>query len=182
MSALRKGVVSIGLGAALLLGVVRPAAAYDPGWTRSQAGSYAWYGVKERYVLGLGKFRDNDAWDSDEGEDCSGYVAKNWAIDQYTLPMSNYHPYDTLAFYKGIPYEVFLDRRSGSYLSAWTYRAEYGGPGNHMGHFRLQNSDGTWTTYEAKGKDFGIIIGTRSISTLISWNYRRSDRRDWGSG
>jgi hypothetical protein len=166
---------------ALVAAIVRPAEAYDPYWTRDpQAWDYARDGVHERYVFGGAKFRNNDQWDSDEGADCSGYAAKVWAVDRYTYPMTFYHPFSTRDFYYGFEYGVFKDRSVGKLLTTWTYRSDAGGPGDHMGFFRTKKADGSWTTYEARGSSYGIIVHTRKISTLISWNYKRSDRMSWG--
>lgn len=180
MKALKRSASVTVLLVALLVGLVKPASAYDSTWSRTQASYYAWYGVYERYVLGGATYRDNNYWDSDEGADCSGYAAKVWAVDKYTYSMTFYHPYSTSNFYSGFAYEVFRDRSSPYFMDAWTYREANGGPGNHMGLFRTRNSDGTWTTYEAKGSSYGIIIGNRSVSTLINWNYKHSDRVSWG--
>jgi hypothetical protein len=163
-----------------LFGAVSPAHAYDTTWTRNTAANYAYSGVHERYVYGGSKWRDNNTWDSDEGADCSGFAAKAWAVEHATAIGTTYHPYSTYSFYYGFPYEVFKDRTVGYFVNAWTFRDSEGGPSNHMGLFRLRNSDGTWTTYEARGDKYGIVIYTRSLSTLISWNYRRTDRKNWG--
>ncbi len=159
-----------------------PAAAYSTTWSRGQALSYASAGLKERYVYGGSTFRNNDRWDSDEGADCSGYAAKVWAVEHYTSSMTVYHPYSTASFYNGFSYEVFKDRRYPFYMRAWVYRSSAGGPGNHMGLFDQSNTDGTWTTLEARGASYGIVRYRRSLSTLISWNYKQTDRKNWGAG
>ena len=153
--------------------------AYSTTWTKAQALDYAGDGLYERYEYGRAQFRNNDTWDSDEGIDCSGYVAKVWAVDRYTYPMTNYHPYGTYHFYNGFPYEVFKDRTTAQLLNAWTYRVSAGGPSDHMGLFISKNSNGTWKVYEAKGASYGVIASNKSITTLISYNYKRSDRKDW---
>lgn len=163
----------------LLTGVSSPARAYSANWDHYNAANYAYLGVHERYDLGGGKFRDNNRWDSDEGIDCSGFAAKAWAIPNYTTPMTYYHPYSTQSFYFNAPYGVFRDRTIGWFATIWVYRQSQGGPSNHMGLFRTRNSNGTWTTYEARGSAYGVVINTRSLSTLISWNYRRLARKNW---
>src|SRR5437763_12788674 len=69
------------------------AASYDSHWSRTSAQSYAWHGLSERYVLGGGKFINNDRWDSacsyacssvQEGIDCSGFAAKVYAVPYLT--------------------------------------------------------------------------------------------------
>jgi hypothetical protein len=168
---------------ALILGLVPRAQAweYDPYRSKEASWDYARDGVRERYEWGGAKFRNNDNWDNDEGADCSGYAAKVWAVDHYSYPMTYYHPYSTFDFYYGFPYAFFKDRTRASLLTAWTYRDSEGGPSDHMGLFRTQTSDGSWTTYEARGSSYGIVVHTRWLSTLINWNYRRSDRKSWGA-
>jgi hypothetical protein len=164
---------------AALVGLGSPAQAYDASWDHNDAAWYAWTGVYERYVFGGSKWRDNNRWDSDEGTDCSGFAAKAWAVPNYTSTMTTYHPYSTANFYFGFPYGVFRTRTVGWYATVWVYRASQGGPSDHMGLFHSRNSDGTWTTYEAKGSAYGVVINRRSLSTLISWNYRRLARKNW---
>jgi hypothetical protein len=161
------------------MATTQPARAYSTSWTKAQALDYAGDALYERYVYGGAKFRNNNYWDSDEGLDCSGYVAKVWAVDRYTYPMTFYHPYSTYNFYYGFPYGVFKDRTTAQLLNAWVYRASTGGPSDHMGLFISRNSDGTWRVYEARGASYGVIAANRSISTLISYNYRRTDRKNW---
>jgi len=163
----------------LIAGTVSPAQAYSSNWSHNSAAWYAYYGVHERYVFGGAKYRNNNRWDSDEGIDCSGYAAKAWAVDRYTSSMTYHHPYSTASFYFGFPYGVFRSRNIGWYATVWVYRDSQGGPSNHMGLFHSRNSDGTWTTYEAKGSAYGVVINRRSLSTLISWNYRRLARKNW---
>ena len=178
-----KRLINLFIALAVLLGTTtalgHPARAYDVTWTKAKALDYAGDGLYEKYVFGRGQFRNNNTWDSDEGLDCSGYVAKAWAVDRYTYPMTNYHPYGTYHFYNGFPYGVFKDRTTAQLLNAWVYRVSAGGPSDHMGLFVSKNTNGTWKAYEAKGSAYGVIVSTKSISTLISYNYRRSDRKDW---
>jgi hypothetical protein len=168
------GLMLLGLTA----GISRPAQAYSTTWTKAQALDYATDGLWEKYVFGRAQFRNNNTWDSDEGMDCSGYAAKVWAVDRYTYPMTNYHPYSTSSFYYGFPYEVFKDRTTAQLLNAWTYRYDNNTKG-HMGLFISKNADGTWKVYEARDSSSGVISASRSISSLISRNYRRTDRKDW---
>jgi hypothetical protein len=157
------------------------ALAFDRTYTRTMASDYAFTGVKERYVLGGSKWRNNDIWDADEGADCSGYAAKAWAVEHYTSIGTTYHPYSTANFYNTYTYwYVKTDRTIANFVQIWVFLQSSGGPSNHMGLFRTRNSDGTWTTYEARGKAYGIVINTRSLSTLISWNYHRVERKYWG--
>ena len=179
MRRLGHAAVIVAIAVTTVIGPARGADAYSTTWTKSQALNYAGDGLWERYVFGGAKFRNNNYWDSDEGIDCSGYVAKVWAVDRYTYPMTFYHPYSTYNFYYGFPYEVFKDRSRGQLLNAWTYRSGSGGPGDHMGLFISQNSNGSWQMYEARGSSYGVVVTNRYISTLINWNYRRTDRRDW---
>lgn len=169
--------------AVLMLGIAPHAAAweYDPYRSKDASWDYARDGVWERYVFGGATFRNNDSWDSDEGLDCSGYAAKVWAVAHYSWPMSYYHPYSTYDFYYGFPYGVFKARTRAALLNTWTYRTSEGGPSNHMGLFRVQTSDGAWTTYEARGSSYGVVVHTRWLSTLINWNYKRMDRASWGA-
>jgi hypothetical protein len=178
----RLGTLAVGvvLVTGLMVATMRPAAAYSTTWTKTQALDYAKDGVYERYVWGGAQFRNNDTWDSDEGVDCSGYAAKVWAVDRYTYPMTFHHPYSTADFYNGFAYGVFKDRSTAATMNAWTYRQSTGGPSDHMGLFISKNTDGTWKAYEAKGASYGVISSKKSISTLISYNYRRSDRKNWG--
>jgi hypothetical protein len=176
-----KRLINIAIGlvlfAGMTVGSTRPAAAYSTAWTKAQALDYAGDGLYERYVFGGAKFRNNNTWDSDEGLDCSGYVAKVWAVDRYTYPMTFYHPYSTTSFYNGFPYGVFKDRNTAQLLNAWVYKRSDGS--GHMGLFISKNSNGTWKAYEAKGASYGVVVSNQSISTLINRNYRRTDRKDW---
>ncbi len=156
-----------------------PAEAYSSTWSHDDAHYYAYRGIHERYVYGGSKFRDNNRWDSDEGIDCSGFAAKAWAVEHETAHMTVYHPYSTSSFYFGFPYGVLRDRNVGWFATVWVYRDSQGGPSDHMGLFGTRNSNGTWSTYEARGSAYGVVINTRSISTLISWNYRRLARKNW---
>jgi hypothetical protein len=181
MSRPRALLLAVAALAAIVFAMAEPADAYDRGWTRTTASNYANTGVKEKYVLGGSKWRDNNLWDADEGADCSGYAAKAWAVDKTTAIGTSYHPYSTASFYNTYTYwYVKADRTVANFVNVWVYRENQGGPGDHMGLFRTRNSDGTWTTYEARGKAYGIVIYTRALSTLISWNYHRVDRKDWG--
>jgi hypothetical protein len=173
--------ILVGLVIMSTISMTVPAQAFDSDWTRDPQGwNYARDGVNERYVFGGSTFRNNDKWDNDEGADCSGYAAKVWAVDRYTYPMTVYHPYSTANYYNGFQYSVFKSNSSARLLNTWTYRANNGGPGDHMGLFRTQTADGSWTTYEARGASYGIVVNTRTLSQLISWNYKRSDRSVWG--
>ena len=183
MIGLKRCATITGVLIAVIVGLIPHASAweYDPYRSKSASLEYAKDGVWERYLFGGATFRNNNTWDSDEGADCSGYAAKVWAVDRYSWPMDFYHPYSTEHFYYGFPYAVFKDRRTASLLTAWTYRDNEGGPGNHMGLFRTKTGDGSWTTYEARSSSYGIVVHTRTLSKLISWNYRRTDRKSWGA-
>jgi hypothetical protein len=195
------------LVSATLFGVAAPAGAatYNPDWTRTDAQSYAWHGLKERYVLGGGKFINNDRWDpgcnysctsAQEGIDCSGYAAKVFAVP-YSISETSYaHPYPTYAFYyvgsdgfgpdgsypyAGNHYWYSAGDNKKPYwmdLFVWDHRA--GGPSDHMGVLRGRNNDGTWMTREARGAAYGVVQVNRSLGDMIRWHYKRVQRADWG--
>ena len=75
-----KRLINLFIALAVLLGTTtslgHSAYGYDVTWTKAKALDYAGDGLYERYVFGRGQFRNNNTWDSDEGLDCSGYVAK----------------------------------------------------------------------------------------------------------
>jgi len=175
--------ITLGIVALLLTALAAGAFAYDPNWRRSDADNYSFTGLNERYLWGGTTWIDNDYWDSNEGVDCSGYVTKVWAIPNYTATtQDDGHPYNTSHYYYGTcPYSIFVDRNVGGYMTAWVYQQAEGGPSDHMGLFVYQNGDGTWACREAKGSAYGVVVTNKSISTLISYNYKRCDRKDWGA-
>ncbi len=181
------------------------AAGFDPYYTRTQAQSYAWHGLHERYVLGGSRFIDNDKWDpacayscdaTQEGIDCSGFAAKVFAVPYLTNEKTVYHPYPTYAFYnvgsdgggpdKPYPYGgAYLwysagDRRNPYWMNLFVWDKKHGGPSDHMGVLRGRNSDGTWMTREARGAAYGVVQLNRSLGDMIRWNYKRVQRASWG--
>lgn len=161
--------------------------AYDSTWSKSQANIYSFRGVFEKYVLGGSTWIDNQVPDSNEGADCSAFVNKAWALPDYSEPMTaSGHPYITSTYYyNNVPNTSQVDRNYPTFMSSWTGRTEagWGGgsgeSGGHMGLFVKDNGNGTWTTREARGASYGIVEYTRSLSQLISWNYRRHERANW---
>lgn len=184
-------VLSLLAAPAAVILTAQPAAAFDATWTRNDANAYSAKGVGERYVLDTynGTFIDNDYWDpagfppNGEGIDCSGFVGKAWAVPSWTDPTTYSHPYDTGAFYfTPNAYWNTVDRTTPTYMSAWVWRQETGGPGNHMGLFVSQGSNGSWNTREARSATYGVVNYSRDLSTMInSWDYHRVDRSAWGS-
>lgn len=180
---MKKTILTLTITALLVTALAISAHAYSASWTKAQCNDYSWTGIHERYVYGGSNWIDNDTWDSNEGCDCSAYVNKCWAIPDYTATSTVAgHPYNTTTYYYyNCPYAVSKDRNNPQYLMTWVYQSEAGGPGNHMGLFHTNNGDGTWWMREAKGSSYGIVVNSRSLSTLISWNYRCFDRKDWGA-
>ncbi len=199
MTRLRLVAGAVALAVASTLTVGTAATAYCPegcsgsnGWAKGDAYNYGYHGLRERYVFGGAKgWIDNNTWDasSTEGVDCSEYVRRLWALPGYVGEhASTSHPYSTATFITGdVPdtYRVSSsDMNSGNaygdpWMTTWVYRESYGGPGNHMGVFYAQDSDGYWRVMEAKGSDYGIVMGRRRLSDLLRWNYRRFERRYW---
>src|SRR5689334_15921921 len=98
--------LAIALVCAFVFATAAPsnAGTFNPSWTRTEAQSYAWHGLHERYTFGGGKFIDNDRWDASctysctstqEGIDCSGFAAKVFAVPYQTPETTAYHPYPT---------------------------------------------------------------------------------------
>jgi hypothetical protein len=182
------------------------AASYDPKYTRDKAAAYAWHGLRERYTFGGSKFINNDRWDpactyscssTQEGTDCSGFAAKVLAVPYLTSEKTVYHPYPTYAFYNvgadgygpvgSYPYSGGRfwfsagDRLHPYWMNLFVWDKAHGGPSDHMGVLRGRNSDGTWMTREARGKDWGVVQLNRKLGDLIRWNYKRVQRTSWGS-
>lgn len=199
-----KVIVIVGL---LVIALVRPAdaATYNRNWTRTDAQSYAWHGLNERYVFGGGKFINNDRWDPgcgtsctavQEGIDCSGFAAKVYAVPYQTNETTVYHPYPTFAFYyvgrdgygptTSYPYGGNRywysngDNRSPYWMDLFVWDHRAGGPSDHMGVLRGRNADGTWMTREARGASYGVVQVNRSLGDMIRWHYKRVQRANWG--
>src|SRR5947207_3225831 len=134
------------------------AASFNTSWKRTDAQSYAWHGLRERYVLGGAKFINNDRWDgacsyscssTQEGIDCSGFAAKVYAVPYYTGETTVYHPYPTFAFYNvgsdgygpDSPYKnagahywySAGDRTHPYWMDLFVWDSHHGGPSDHMG-------------------------------------------------
>jgi hypothetical protein len=181
------------------------ATSFDRSWRRSDAQSYAWHGLRERYVFGGSKFINNDSWDApcsssctstQEGTDCSGFASKVFAVPYLTTETTVYHPYPTFAYYyvgrdgygpvgsyPGAGGRFWFsngDNRSPYWMDLFVWDHRAGGPSDHMGVLRGRNSDGTWMTREARGAAYGVVEVNRSLGDMIRWRYKRVQRSAWG--
>ena len=160
----------------------KPAAAYSDVWTKSDAYWYADGGLWERYVLGGGTFIDNNYWDSNEGIDCSGYVDKVFALEDWTWPTDYYHPYSTWDWAAGVPHSQWADRwvvtSPDAFMTTFVYNYD---PSNlhHMGIIQGVVADGSFTTLEALGAASGVVPNTRWLSDLLNLGYVRVTRENW---
>jgi hypothetical protein len=194
--------------ATVLVGPVRSAdaATYNRAWKRTDGQSYAWHGLRERYVFGGAKFINDDKWDAacsssctatQEGIDCSGFAAKVYAVPYQTPEDTVYHPYPTYAFYyvgkdgygptasyASGPNRYWYsngDNRKPYWMDLFVWDSRAGGPSDHMGVMRGHNSDGTWMTREARGANYGVVQVSRNLGDMIRWHYKRVQRANWGS-
>jgi hypothetical protein len=199
--------IAICISAVAFVLIAHPAtaASYDRNWTRTQAQSYAWHGLRERYVFGGSKFINNDTWDAScsyscssvqEGIDCSGFAAKVYAVPYQTAETTVYHPYATFAFYyvgsDGYgptsryaygPNRFWYsngDNRNPYWMDLFVWDSHAGGPSDHMGVLRGRNKDGTWMTREARGASYGVVEVNRNLGDMIRWHYKRVQRASWG--
>jgi len=207
MPSIRNIAVAALVSASILFGFVAPAnaASYNRSWTRTNAQSYAWHGLRERYVFGGSKFINNDKWDpgcsssctsAQEGTDCSGFAAKVYAVPYLTAEATVYHPYPTFAFYYvgrdgygptsryaygGNRYWYSAgDNKNPYWMDLFVWDSHAGGPSDHMGVLRGRNSDGTWMTREARGAAYGVVELNRDLGQMIRWHYKRVQRTYWG--
>ena len=160
--------------------------AYEDTWCTGNAYFYAWDGLWERYVYGGGMWDPNDYWDDYEGVDCSGYVNKVFALEDWTWPTDYYHPYSTYSWYMGlVGHSWYVDPWTvvdpWAWMTTWVYRDDFNGnaPGKHMGVFQADNGDGSWVVFEARGSSYGVVINNRWISDLLYWGYSRWSRENW---
>ena len=189
-SVMKKMAAALGVFS-LLCVTATVASAYSSTWTKSQCQDYSAHGLHERYVFGGDHgWNDNDVWGdpSTEGEDCSGYVARCYALPGWTAEGANadpYHPYDTLAMYQGINHT--LQRVGPNWTEKWdffVYRSGFGASGNHTGLIKTWNASDpgastSFTTHEAQCTDCGIVQTTRTKTFLQGQNSRYYRRDNW---
>ena len=158
------------LAAATLLCLAAPAHALCPEITRDEIIKHAKSGVGSKYVWGGTCWDPNNrAW---KGADCSGYVTKCWQIpaaSKYTDCLSHY--YTTASFDTGTTHWTAISRNDLIKGDALNYRS------NGSGHIVIYYSGDKWGSaqvYEAKGTAYGIVYGTKTVSS--SYKARRRHR------
>jgi hypothetical protein len=182
-----------GVGRVALVGLVtlltvvsspEPASAYWDGWYKGSAYFYAFDGLYERYESGQGNSQwiGNDFPDPSEGIDCSGYVDKVIALEDWTWPDQYYHSYSTWDWTGGLvahswQADTYNVVDPWAWLTTWVYDTP--GIGDHMGVFQADNYNGSWLVFEARGYNYGVVSNTRYLSDLISWGYSRWSRENW---
>ncbi|MBI5381194.1 MAG: discoidin domain-containing protein [Opitutae bacterium] len=162
-------------------------AAYDPNYTKGQAGVYSFHGLYELYDFGgdLGWINDDSEGSASvEGVDCSSYVARVLALPSYTPEfVASTHPLGTVHFYPGVANTVQVSDSTSAPFDLWVWRASAGGPSEgHTGIIRAKATS-TITTREAQSHQSGydILPVTRNRQTLIDYNTRYWRRANWGS-
>ncbi len=110
------------------------------------------------------------------GADCSGYVAKAWAVPDWNTDIGrDAHPYSTDHFYNRTDLEWSRVNRSYSQKGdAFVYRS------SGAGHIMLYEAGDPWGTpviYEAAGCSTGIAYRSRTVST----SYLAIRRKNLGS-
>ncbi|MBI5381195.1 MAG: discoidin domain-containing protein [Opitutae bacterium] len=171
----------------LLAGAAQINAAYDPNYTKGQAGVYSWHGLYELYDFGgdLGWINDDSEGSASvEGVDCSSYVARVLALPSFVPEfVASTHPLGTVHFYPGVANTVQVNDATSAPFDLWVWRASAGGPSEgHTGIVRTKDTS-TITTREAQSHQSGydILPVTRNRQTLIDYNTRYWRRANWGS-
>ena len=121
---------------------------------------YAASGVGSNYVWGGG------TWDPDDrswgGADCSGFVGKVWAVPSYTATTTYAHPYSTYNFYNEDTHWYRISRSDAEQGDGWVRHADGEG---HTGIYDYGDPWGNPVTYEAMGTAWGIVHGSRTLSS-----------------
>jgi len=150
------------------LGLPAPAQAACPTLTRDQILWIAKTGVGCRYVWGGTCW--NAAKKTWKGADCSGYVTKVWQIPAASntatcLP----HYYTTSSFKSSSSHWSTISRNSLLKADALNYNT--GGSG-HIVLYHYGNKWGNAVTYEAMGTKWGIVHGSRYVSSKYAGKRR----------
>ncbi|MGI5864064.1 MAG: SH3 domain-containing protein [Myxococcales bacterium] len=107
------------------------------------------------------------------GADCSGFVAKTWAVGSNNSDVSvDRHPYSTYHFTHERHGWHTVSRSSLRKADALTYNS------NGSGHIILYESGDGWGSlwaYEAKGCSYGIVRNLRTVSS----SYKAIARDNW---
>ena len=145
-----------------------PSQAACPTITRDQIIAIAKSGVGCRYVWGGTCWNaSNKTW---KGADCSGYVTKTWQIPAASATSSCLpHYYTTSSFKSSSTHWSTVSRSSLIKADALNYNS------GSAGHIVLYNSGNGWgnaQTYEAKGTAYGIVYGTRYVSSSYAGKRR----------
>ena len=153
---------------AAAIGLSAPARAACPTITRDQIIAIAKSGVGCRYVWGGTCWNaSNKTW---KGADCSGYVTKTWQIPAASATSSCLpHYYTTSSFKSSSTHWSTISRSSLIKGDALNYNS------GSAGHIVLYNSGNGWgnaQTYEAKGTAYGIVYGTRYVSSSYAGKRR----------
>ncbi len=161
-------VLCILITAALLLPPAKARAC--PVISRDKIISIAKSGVGCRYVWGGTCWNpSNKTW---KGADCSGYVTVAWQIPAASATTSCLpHYYTTVSFKNSSTHWSSISRNSLIKADALVYNS------GSSGHVVLYNSGNKWgnaQAYEAKGTAYGIVYGTRYVSS--SYAARRRHR------
>jgi hypothetical protein len=150
-------------------------------WKRSQAKAYAELAADEGYEWGGGCYKLNDKDDTPgapdsggEGNDCSGFVFRVWALkaDQsagfryWEMERDIHGPYTTDSYYDPISSWPFKNIGKGylttQYMDAFAYR------NGDAGHVSLIYSEGSG------GGDYMIHAKGDADGTLVTWETYRS--------
>ena len=143
-------------------------------WKRSQAHDFAQQADNEGYEWGGGCYRLNDKDDTPnapdsggEGNDCSGFVFRIWALKPdgsagfryWQMEKSIHGPYSTASYYDPQRSDQFhrikKRYRATSYMDAFVYRSDGSG---HIGLIYHEGSGGGDYIIAAKGDAYGTTI------------------------
>lgn len=126
---------------------------------------YVWGGarLKKNWTAAekLKKASDGDFY---WGADCSGYVAKVWELAiAMPLEAQKHEQYYTGTFYSAEPV-VESKIISESEVKPGDAFVRTGSPG-HIFIVKKRDSWGKYQSYEAKGKNYGIVVDTRTVGS-----------------
>lgn len=187
----------IALSGVCVIGTAKPAAAWSP-YTVDQAyWNWARPALYERYVFGgaMG-FIDNDVWDAPayEGQDCSSYVSKAWALPRLVYRYENFR--DGSVMYTGSWYSgsvagtVNVGWNDGVpiahyFMNAFVWHQNGNVNNQHMGlTMDFDYSTGNYYTFEALNSYVGIVTNYRTWQDIEqhtgAWG-KRFIRADWAA-
>ena len=161
-----RALLALSLTLAVLLPA--PARAACPTISRDQIIAIAKSGVGCRYVWGGTCWNQaNKTW---KGADCSGYVTKCWQIPGASATSSCLpHYYTTSSFKSSSTHWSTISRNDLIRADALNYNS------GSSGHIVLYDSGSKWgnaVTYEAMGSKWGIVHGSRYVSSTYAGKRR----------